>query len=162
MAQYFENKDICTKCGGKCCKTNPGVAYPEDFEMDKGPEKLQAAIKTGKWAIDWWEGDPGDGIDATAYFVRPAIKGHEGETYHPGWGGECTMLTKVGCSLEAKDRPKECRDLEPFDGDEDCIMHNSTGNKEAALVWRKHFNVLDSFKELRRVAQCSSTLRAHG
>lgn len=145
VSNFFENKSLCSKCGGKCCKSLPGAAYPEDFEMDKGPEKLQAAIQSGKWAIDWWEGDPGDGLEETAYYVRPATKDNIGKIYDASWGGECVFLTPDGCMMEIKGRPRECRELEPKKGKAKCISHNGTSKRDSALAWRKHFGILDAF-----------------
>lgn len=137
----FENKELCSKCGGKCCKNMPGAAYPEDFGNDT--QAIKKAIKSGKWAIDWWEGDPGDGKPEEAYFVRPAIKGIK-EIYHPAWGGECVFLTKKGCSLHPEKRPKNCRLVEPAP-DGFCKTHKNVGKQDAALQWRPFYELLNSF-----------------
>ena len=148
-SKNFENTMICLECGGRCCKQYPGAAYPEDFILREGTEKflITIAIKSKKWVIDWWEGDPGDGNKETAYFVRPAIKGKEGKTYDPSWGGECIFLEPTGCSLQLKHRPRECRLLEPKKGGKGCVAHDNTGKNGAALAWRNYFEILNSFHE---------------
>lgn len=131
----FDNKKICTDCGGACCKHLPGSAYPEDFGNDF--EQVKAALATGRWAIDWWDGDPRNGKDelGSANFVRPAIKGYEGRLYHGAWGGECTFLGPDGCELKSKKRPRECRLLEPQEGKGKCKMHQNCGKQDAAIAW---------------------------
>lgn len=141
--EFFINIPLCTECGGRCCKRMPGTAYPSDFNS---PEEIKKAIESGKYAIDWWEGDPGDGDLRKAYFVRPSTKDKIGKIYDATWGGECTFLTKKGCKLKPNKRPKECRDLEPKP-DFDCVMHNETCKQKACIAWRKHFDLLHSFRE---------------
>lgn len=149
---FYENAEICIACKGECCKQLPGANFPEDFNMENTTEKLINALTSGKYAIDSWEGDPGDNIDTTAYYVRPATKEMKvselvlGNIYDYSWGGECVFLTDMGCELEAKDRPLGCRALKPKkDKGDICIEHNNTAKRNSALAWRKYFDILDSF-----------------
>ena len=87
----YQNKDICTKCGGGCCKQLPGGVSPADLtEVTK--ESLLKLLQTGKYAIDWWEGDYPE------YFIRPAIKNCS-SIFDPTWGGECVFLTDIDILL---------------------------------------------------------------
>jgi len=140
----FVNKEICSACGGKCCKDIPGCYYPEDFNMENGYSKLKEALKTGKIAIDWWEGDPREGKDeyTRGYFVRPATKWMEGVLYDPSWGGECIFLTNSGCQLEEDKRPLNCRKLEP--GADKCIPHDGVSKRDAAIAWLPYYDFLDN------------------
>jgi hypothetical protein len=139
------NHEMCALCGGKCCKHLPGAAYPGDFENEA---MMTEAILSRKWAIDWWEGDPGDGEEETAYYVRPATLEGQGAIYDASWGGQCVFLTDSGCQLRPEKRPTECRFLEPRAKEGNaCIMHNDVGKRTAALVWRKHYRLLDSFHD---------------
>ena len=133
---------VCAKCRGKCCRSLPGVAYPSDF---KNRTEIKKAIMSGKWAIDWWVGDPGDGKEATAYFVRPATTDKLGKIYDPSWGGQCIFLKENGCELKPKKRPKECRELKPNNNGSRCITHNNTGKQTAAIAWRSYYELLNSF-----------------
>lgn len=130
----FENFDICGACGGICCKALPGCTYPEDFGLP-ATDRLAAALSSGRWAIDWWEGDPRPEMHALdrAHFVRPAIKGSELRIRHPAYYGECTFLGATGCELAPDARPRQCRYLEPA-ADGDCVPH-AGGKREAALAW---------------------------
>lgn len=138
MSEYFENKKICESCGGKCCKNIPGCCYPEDFDFNI--ELVKKALSSGKYAVDWWEGESDE------YFVRPATKGKEWITFDPSWGGECTFLMEEGCSLSAKDRPKECRNLEPVEGDGDCVHHGQVGKKNSAEAWGPFWEFFDELR----------------
>ena len=132
MIRAYKNKAICTKCGGRCCRSQPGAAFPKDFDIDNMHISLAKAFKTGNWAIDWWEGDPtGQERDRT-YFVRPAIKDVT-RLFDPTWGGECIFLDQSGCKVSSEQRPKGCRELEPKKGG-NCIDH-SKGKQAAAIAW---------------------------
>jgi hypothetical protein len=135
--------DICKACGGRCCQGMPGIAFPEDFGLP-ATEALKAAFASGQWAIDWWEGDPRPDQHqyCQVYFVRPAVKGKEGQLRDPSWGGACTFLTISGCSLEPEKRPRQCRELEP-DMTFKCDSHGY-GKREAALAWVPYYDILDS------------------
>ena len=143
--KYFENKELCSKCGGKCCKRLPGTAFPIDFDMKAGSEKLINAITNGNYAIDCWEGDPGDNIDKRAYFVRPATKNAIGKVYDYSCGGECIFLTNSGCTIEAKNRPLGCKSLMP--GKIECKLQYDADKRQASLSWRPYFDILDSFRD---------------
>lgn len=118
--------EMCSACKGACCKHMPGSAHPDDFEgLREGTHEARVAIivaliATGKWTLDWFEGDatqPYDKWHSTerkqSYYIRPAIKGYEGRPYHAGWRGRCTFLTETGCSFAHDERPTECRSLKP-------------------------------------------------
>jgi Fe-S-cluster containining protein len=109
VIQDNQNADLCTPCGGKCCKVIPGIYWPEDFgsSHDEVIANVRAAIATGKTTLDYWEGK------RKLFYPRPAIKGKEGVTIDPSWGGECTHLTAKGCVLTWATRPAQCRSLEP-------------------------------------------------
>jgi Fe-S-cluster containining protein len=131
----YTNPSLCAACGGKCCQRCPGAAFPEDFEPDV-IAGVQAALETGQWAIDWWEGDPREGHDelARAYFVRPSVRGCT-DVFDPSWGGPCVFLADDGCTLLADERPRGCRMLVPSQGDH-CTTHESQQPKrDAALAW---------------------------
>lgn len=132
----YLNIEICKKCGGVCCKKLPGATYPEDFE-EPLLESLVETFKSGDWAIDWWEGNPthtGRREIDKAYYVRPRTK-NSTKLFNPSWGGGCIFLDKKGCKLLPEERPKSCRMLEPKLGGVDCIHHDSTGKRGAAIAW---------------------------
>jgi len=114
VIQDNQNADLCTPCGGKCCKSIPGIYWPEDFGSDRDEviANVRAAIATGKTTLDYWESVTSDDM----YYPRPAVKGMEGASVDPSEGGECTHLTATGCALTWTQRPTQCRALEPKPG----------------------------------------------
>jgi len=139
----YLNPKICKECGGACCNFFPGECYPEDFG-DPLLENLIKAFESGKWAIDWWEGDPRPEEDKLerAYYIRPSLKGVN-RLFDPSWGGECIFLNNDRCILSPEERPKSCRMLEPKPKGEDCIHHDGTGGKrEAAIAWLPFTDVI--------------------
>lgn len=123
--------EICSPCGGRCCKRMPGSAFPDQFPTK---ESLAAALASGLWAVDWWIGDPTGGELVNAYYVRPATKGMEGVKHDGSWGGECAFLTADGCSLPTSERPYECLDLIPQESGQ-CRESGEFNKKQAAIAW---------------------------
>lgn len=112
-----ENKTMCAACGGRCCKGLPGCCWPQDFELydsNSSPEKLLAALRSGRYSIDWWED-----LVIDKYWVRPKVHIHpifgddEAPLFHGGWPTGCILLGPEGCMLSWNDRPYECRALVP-------------------------------------------------
>jgi hypothetical protein len=149
----YENADLCRKCGGRCCKLLPGTAHPQDFGLpgENGEQKVKEALGGGRWAIDWWVGDPRDDAGAyglrDCYFVRPATKGKDGKLLDPSRGGTCTFLGKNGCTIEADARPTNCKLLEP--GEKECIYHGKVENpkQDGALEWIPYQGLLRAITE---------------
>ncbi len=138
----YENHAICAECGGKCCKRMPGIVLPDDLKKPL-KESVMELLFTGKYAVDWWEGDPRDDEDeySYVYYIRPKVKGHEKKLLHPSWGGECIFLTDTGCELPFEQRPAECRMLEPVRSGE-CIYHGVT-KQEFALIWLEYQDIIE-------------------
>ena len=141
----LENKQICSKCGGSCCKQMPGSCYPSDFGLPGNLDKLRKAINSGNYCIDWWEGDPRENKteyeDRNCYYVRPATKDKVGVKYDPSWGGECVFLTEDGCELDADERPLNCKKLEPKSNGE-CVLHDNVGKQDAVIAWLPYYDEL--------------------
>ena len=139
----YINTAICSECGGKCCKAMPGACFPSDFKLPGNTMLLDAALKSGRYTIDWWEGDPRKEKEEypRGYFVRPAIKGKEGILIDPTWGGECTFLAETGCQLDEDARPLNCKNLEPIAGG-NCKIHGNTGKQGAAIAWLPYYEKL--------------------
>jgi hypothetical protein len=111
----YENKEMCSTCGGKCCKSLSGINSPEQFGApDKNllRHNLLKNLKSGRYTIDWWEAD--NEMPKT-YYMRPSLKGREGKIKDPARSGDaaCNFLTDKGCELGHEERPTECTTLEP-------------------------------------------------
>ena len=131
---------ICAKCGGKCCQTTPGLAWPSDFKPDV-EESVRAAVKTGRWVLRQVDG---------VWVVTPRGKEPNRITYegYAYWdGGPCTFWSAAGgCALPYKERPRECRMLEPQKNGS-CISHAADYDKGARRAWRRYQAFLKQFVE---------------
>lgn len=146
-----EVPSICEPCGGSCCKGMPGATLPEHFGAPDEItlfQNLANAFSSGKWAVDWWEGDPRLDLDelGRAMYVRPATKGTT-RIYDASWGGECVMLTSTGCSLRWSDRPHNCQTLVPDSGG-NCIGPHA--KDFYAIAWLPYQTVIDMAVEASR------------
>lgn len=135
-----ENKEICKKCGGLCCKKMPGIFSPSQFKKTMF-DSLIKGFESKNLAIDWYEESPfdseNDQIDQVC-FIRPRIENHN-NLFDPAWGGECSLLTKNGCKLNFKKRPHQCQSLVPFE--KLCFSENSkiTNKFDKAYYAKKWF-----------------------
>lgn len=67
-----ENREICSKCGGNCCRRMPGQYVPDDlFDHEMTKEELKKFIlEVGNISIDCWNAD--DESDyKDYYYLRP-------------------------------------------------------------------------------------------
>ena len=131
----YQNAALCKRCKGDCCKRAPGAAFPSDFPRLGRQTAIKAALLSGRWVIDWWEGEP------LIYFLRPATTGAQDRIFHASWGGRGVFLRPTGCELAFSRRPRGCRVLEPIrhKGKIECISHHGTrmNDKHAsALAWK--------------------------
>ena len=106
------NKEMCTECRGKCCKSCGCSYFPEDLNMTF--EYLLKEIKNGKIVIDYREcgESPYDKLKNPVFYLRVANKGEKGISI--GGFGICSLLTEQGCSLSYEQRPTGGRLLVPF------------------------------------------------
>jgi len=151
LPMYADNHEaptICGPCGGGCCKAYPGITSPTDFGAPNREvmlHRLTEAFRSGKWAIDWWEGDPrpeGErvgGYLSKAYFVRPHVRGEEGWLRDATYGGRCTFHTDSGCTLEHNQRPTQCRTLVPA---KDGMCKQSVDKHELTLAWLPYTDII--------------------
>ncbi len=134
--------EACAKCRGRCCESYSGAAFPEDFG-EPLLENLSKALRSGHWAIDWWEGDPSghdenrEDVLGCCYFIRPRHKSVT-RLRDPSWGGECIYLTPTGCVLPFDRRPHGCRYLEPGPR---CVAHDGA-KQGAALAWLRYQDII--------------------
>ena len=149
--EYLPNA-TCVECRGLCCKTLPGVLLP--FDIDPlTTEKIAELLRTGLYCIDWWEDYSPDG--EAGYYLRPNTIFHfdpeKIDPYIPGWGGRCVFLNDDGCRLDFKDRPWNCRAMEPAaDMDGTCNVPG-VGKRSAKLIaareWEPHWDLLHKAAE---------------
>lgn len=142
-----ENKEICSKCKGRCCK-NMGCHYsPRDFEKIEF-EYLKNRIEKENISIDWWDGDILSINEySRVYYLR--CRNIDSEIVNPSWGGQCMNLTDNGCNLSFKDRPLGGKMVIPQES-YNCI--NEYSKEDCVKEWRAYHSVLDKlcdyFKEI--------------
>jgi len=151
----YEVPEFCTACGGACCRQMPGATFPEDWGTPLDVQGLLEALRGGRWAIDWWEGDPRrdnpEVLLSRACYVRPATVEKIGRLYDASWGGVCNFFTPgIGCQLPPNERPTECRYLEPADldpvkGYHDCKDHGKDKG-QAAIAWIPYEDLLENIE----------------
>lgn len=130
-AYMTENKELCTSCGGKCCKSFAGTCSPVDFE-EMSYKHLKTILDTGKYSIDWWEGKK------STLFIRPRHK--NSPIVDPAWKGECNFLASTGCELPYEKRPTQCKELIPMVSDKEC--YGETSKKELIFRWKPYQQIL--------------------
>ena len=133
----MENKEICSKCKGKCCKTMGCHYSPKDFE-EISFEYLMSQIDKGYISIDWWEGNPFEDNRNIhrAFFLR--VRNVESPIVDPSWGGRCSLLTETGCSLTYNERPTGGRLLIP--GEKNCVTKYT--KEDCVKEWYKYNDIL--------------------
>jgi Fe-S-cluster containining protein len=136
VTEYF-NYSNCKKCGGRCCQSMAGSYHPDDFKAHPVINAclIKLHLHTGKYAIDWWEGDPTDGKRQKTYYLRPR---HKNEPAIKGsWGGHCIHWTaKKGCDLKESERPYECRMLVPKPTFQcSTLAKDKADKKNCAIAW---------------------------
>ena len=133
----IEFPNICSQCKGKCCQGYAGLCLPNDIgDKSNIVENSISLIKTGKWTIDCWEGDPRpNGKLGQVWFIRPAHKDSIGKLIDRPWGGVCCLWTiESGCSLTLEKRPFQCRVLRPKKSYQ-CGLNQQYGKEYVALKW---------------------------
>lgn len=160
---YKDNQspNICSECGGVCCKKAPGLFRPSDFGLPgiKGEANLRQRFFKENIAIDWWEGDPRlpkvsyDSPDyiRSSYYLRPSVVGRENYLDDPSWTlGQCSNLTENGCLLVFEKRPAECKDLTPVQ-DKLCVSSISFPDKrQISVEWIPYHALIEKLREEKR------------
>ena len=137
-----ENPSVCSKCGGKCCKSYGGLFHPEDFE-EISEEALIKIIDQGDVSIDWLEPDEDFGYGQRIYFLR--MRHVDAAVVDPAFVGTCVHLTPTGCDLPFDQRAYGCKTLEVDDN-----MNCSKGcydKYEAAGDWLAYQDELKALKK---------------
>jgi hypothetical protein len=149
-----EDPSICARCGGDCCKTLPGIEWPERFLDSPDPVvTLMNLLLSGDWVLATHygipykpENPPPDEIRfKKIYYPRPATVEESGKgPLAQDAVGSCCLLGTDGCRLEFQERPRLCRELVPEKSGH-CSARVNKG--DAALAWLPHQHiVLDALR----------------
>ena len=147
--QNNENYELCSKCGGRCCKNFGCYISPDEVIKRKGEisfDIILELLKSGYVAMDWWEGDileddesiPNCELYCQVFYLRMR---HKSEGAICGsWGGECVCLTDTGCMFTWNNRPLGGRSLIPT-ADKACEDTSYT-KEQCVLEWREYYDIL--------------------
>lgn len=115
MIQYT-NKELCKRCGGRCCKSSGCLYAPEDFEeisfnslMELYEKNKVMFMHVGPWVGIW---------KITWVLATPKVNGKRviyDMIEEPQ--GNCVFLTEKGCALEYHHRPRGGKNLIPLEKD---------------------------------------------
>jgi Fe-S-cluster containining protein len=137
----YTDKNLCSKCQGKCCKNLPGSTIPEDFNLSDLENELIQVLQNN-YCVDCYDSD-----SEQLFYIRPRIKGINHIIDFNHWSGECIFLTETGCQLNENKRPYNCKMLEPVQNMH-CKIHNNAGRYDSAIKWKKYRNVIDNVLKL--------------
>lgn len=102
-----ERPRLCAACG-ECCRTRPGAEDPSRFLSAPDPAgALARALASGEWVL---------GSLAGVRYARPAtvVERATGIVHQGAETAACVFLAERGCRLPFADRPRMCRELEPW------------------------------------------------
>lgn len=136
----FTNKDVCSKCGGRCCKTCGCHISPYEISFLTSNEIIQLIDNSGCISIDWWEGNPKSGGEYGKKFFYLRIRNKGAGVIDPTWGGECLLLTDTGCMLPTEYRPKCGRLLKP---DLEGHCDSDYTKQKCAIEWMPYNHILE-------------------
>ena len=136
-----ENLEICSKCGGACCKRYAGAYIPEDFKGVNlhNIEEFEKILLEGNVSIDWYEDYGENGEEG--YFIRPRHVG--GDIVDSSWGSTCHYLTDKGCSLTFEERPYFCKKLVP---NENMLCGEEKSKEKYADAWKDYYEVIERLR----------------
>ena len=129
------NDELCSRCGGVCCKRIGCAYYPEDFE-DLSLEGLRRELNKGFLSIDI------DAEETMNYYLR--ARNRYASVYDLNAGGVCKALEETGCKYSFDQRPTQGRLLIPL---EDMKCKSSVSSTELGKQWKPYQETLKQLSE---------------
>jgi len=152
---YSEHIDLttCKRCGGACCKAEPGTAAPEDFgapDVEQMRQNMLDALRSRRWVVGHAY-RPFVAMDGSTIVV-PASLSDVLLYLHPAQKrtGSCVFWSRCGCDI-FETRPTGCRTLRPAMGIAGPECEQSAANARAFVVGWSQFQqiVMDVQKRTR-------------
>lgn len=144
-----EDREICARCGGDCCRTLPGYDSPDRMRASPDPLRyLVELLSSGEWVLSPhpWRIDGDEWV--TVHYPRPATREEADAGSVVALGtGTCIFLTDEGCRLPFAERPTLCRALEPHPSME---CSSPWGKRDAAIAWLPHRDLTGEALRLTR------------
>ena len=142
------NSEVCSKCGGYCCKRCGCHFSPDDFE-DVSFEGLKKEIEKGYISIDYVDGEEiYQRIGVYILRIR-----NEGAPIVDLGGGrtKCILLTEKGCKLDYEHRPSGGKLLIPSsvlsNGKINLLCKSRYDIRDCCYEWLPHKKVLKKLVE---------------
>ena len=136
-----EDKDICAKCGGMCCKKSGCDYSAEDFNSTKFNYLLDL-LKTKNISIvsfaDFCTLNNGQLVNRPFLYIRARNQGR-GPVDLFSFKTVCSNLTDTGCSLSSEDRPSGGKNLIPS---KDHACEPAVNPFEIVSTWKPHQDTL--------------------
>lgn len=137
----LENKDICTKCGGKCCKKSGCDYFVSDFDLIN-KNRLLEILATGNVSITSALNikmlPNGQKYIVPFLYLRARNKGRDVIDLF-SLKRECIMLTSTGCSYSFDNRPGGGANLIP---DKNGNCHSYKNPYEEMVKWAPYQSIL--------------------
>jgi Fe-S-cluster containining protein len=137
----LEDKEVCRKCGGFCCKQSGGLVFPSDMgdnDLSGISLLLTENLKNGKYSVDVIFDDQND---VTGYYIR-MMQVTDSGVFNPGNKGACKFLNENGCSFDYPNRPKGCRDLIP--SPPSCYLSDDLSLSACVEAWKPYFAIIET------------------
>ncbi len=130
------NYELCSKCGGRCCKETGCWFMPQDFEKIEY-EYLKNEIDNKQY-ISIAAANSVFGLTLPFFSLYLKIRNVDSEICNISEKGTCMLLTPKGCSLNFEERPTGGKALIP--GNESC--YGKIRPDVAMAEWRPYQGVL--------------------
>ena len=138
-----ENKNICSKCGGRCCKKSGCDYSADDFdncsynnlvkELSKGDKSIVCFMK--------FKEDSSGNITYEPFLYLRARNNDRDIVDLVSIKTGCSLLLPNGCSFDYKHRPMGGRNLKPVDPNEGSCMPLKNP-MDIVNTWRPHQKTL--------------------
>lgn len=136
-----ENKELCEKCGGVCCKKSGCDTASSDFEK-RNFDYLMKKLNEGKFSItaafNPVQAKNGEMVNKPILYLRARNNGR-GVVDLFSFRTGCSLLTSAGCSFDSEHRPAGGKNLIPG---ENSICRPERDPREIILTWRNYQDVL--------------------
>ena len=118
----YRETDMCVRCGGGCCRLQPGHCLPSEFGS---AEAVKAALDSGKYAVV---------LLLDSCIIARVVRPHYKEPYRKVG---CIFHQANGCELLWPARPYGCRMLRPRERDGEHCEPEGISIEEAARMWER-------------------------
>ena len=141
------NKELCEKCGGKCCKYCGCHFSPHDFK-EITYESLKREIKKGYISIEWVALNSWNEGRGGVYILRIRNKG-KAIVDNDLERNPCILLTEHGCKLDYASRPLGGKLLIPYvrkeayNNNETLLCYSEYDIDACVMEWKEYQHILE-------------------